>query len=120
MSQGNPFNLPLLGDPYSVEPTSYIRLVLDSDTKLYSITYPSGLFRRDLLNHELAKELARYVADPERVEQIIRYTTEWRRVNFYPDTDMMTPVFPNGQEYRGGAGNHNTFGRDFIWNREDD
>lgn len=120
MTSRNPFNLPIFDDAYDIEQKQYIRIELSPTTMLYSIYYPSGMYKHGMNNHVALTELCRYIENEERAEHVLRYATEWRRVNYYPDHDQVFPVFPNGREYRGGAGTHKSFGKDFIWQQQEE
>ncbi len=118
MRDPNPFNVPPLDGAHTVGSSQFIRLELNSATARYAIRFPSGMFREEISTTELEKELARYIKSAERIEEVIRYTTNWRRVHFYPDSNLFFFVFPDGREMRGGLGNRNAFGEDFIWRRQ--
>jgi hypothetical protein len=79
---------------------------MDSFTLKYYITYPSGLSKELASASETKDELVKTVKDPEQVEHILRYATNWRHTAYYPATNMQYIVFPDGRIGRGGYGNH--------------
>ena len=103
---GEDYKLPLLNDAYTIGVDEYIDIYVDSYTLKYYITYPSGLSKELATAKELDTELLLTVKDPEQVEHIIRYATNWRHTAYYPATNMQYIVFPDGRIGRGGYGNH--------------
>lgn len=116
----NPFNLPVFDDAYDVPPADYIRIYLSGETAKYSIFYPSGMHKQEISHEELQRELRRYVSNEELLEEVIRYASNWRRIGFFPDTGLCLIELAPGRLYYGGAGNHTSFSRDYIWQKQEE
>jgi hypothetical protein len=105
MLLGETFDLPLLGDAYDVEPDQYIEIGMDSSDLTYYIEYPSGLSREFARPEGLHRELRRFVRNDERIEEMIRYATNWRRTVFFPSLGQQFMRFTDGRINFGGLGN---------------
>jgi hypothetical protein len=106
---GEGFNLPLLGDAYDIADDEFLEIGMDSDSLEYYIVYPSGLSREFERPEGLHSEMKRFVNNDERIEEMIRFATNWRRSVLFPSLGQQFMRFPDGRINFGGLGNHALF-----------
>lgn len=106
MLMGEDFNLPLLNDAYEIADDEFVEIGMDSGDLEYYVVYPSGLSREFARADDLHAELRRFVkGDYDRIEEIIRYATNWRSTVFFPSLQQQFMRFPDGRINFGGLGN---------------
>jgi hypothetical protein len=100
------YKLPTLSSARVVEKDQHIEIGMNSETMVYYIEYPSGFSKEFEKAVELAEELKTWIKDEERIEDMIRYATNWRSTAFFPSTGIQYIKLPDGRVGYPGFGNH--------------